>query len=115
MVAGSGDAFRGRQRRLNPIMPSPNDDWGYDVSDYCGVHPDLGRLEDLDDLVAEATKRDLRVLLDLVPNHTSDQHLWFQESRDRASPVGSSTCGQTGRQTASPTSTGGTKRSALLR
>jgi alpha-glucosidase len=64
---------------LNPIHPSPNVDWGYDVSDYTGVHPDLGTLADVDRLVAEAGKRGLRVVLDLVPNHTSDQHPWFRE------------------------------------
>jgi alpha-glucosidase len=67
---------------LNPTFPSPNADWGFDVSDYCGVHPDLGTLEDLDDLVARAGERGIRVLLDLVPNHTSDQHPWFRERRD---------------------------------
>jgi alpha-glucosidase len=65
---------------LNPTMPSPNDDWGYDVSDYCGVHPDLGTLEDLDALVAAAGERGMRVLLDLVPNHTSDRHAWFVDA-----------------------------------
>ena len=64
---------------LNPIHPSPNVDWGYDVSDYTGVHPDLGTLADLDELVAEAGRLGIRVLLDLVPNHTSDQHPWFRE------------------------------------
>jgi alpha-glucosidase len=66
---------------LNPTMPSPNLDWGYDVSDYCGVHPELGTIEDMDAVVAEAGRRGLRVLLDLVPNHTSDRHAWFQDSR----------------------------------
>jgi alpha-glucosidase len=61
-------------------MPSPNDDWGYDVADYRSVHPDLGTLEDLDELVAEAGKRGIRVLLDLVPNHTSDRHAWFADA-----------------------------------
>ena len=65
---------------LNPTMPSPNDDWGYDVADYTGVHPDLGTLEDLDALVAAAGERGIRVLLDLVPNHTSDRHAWFQDA-----------------------------------
>ena len=65
---------------LNPTMPSPNDDWGYDVADYRDVHPDLGTLEDLDALVAEAGRRGIRVLLDLVPNHTSDRHAWFQDA-----------------------------------
>jgi alpha-glucosidase len=65
---------------LNPTMPSPNEDWGYDVSDYMDVHPDLGTLEDLDALIAEAGRRGIRVLLDLVPNHTSDRHPWFQDA-----------------------------------
>jgi len=65
---------------LNPTMPSPNDDWGYDVADYVGVHPALGTLEDLDELIAEADRRGIRVLLDLVPNHTSDRHAWFQDA-----------------------------------
>jgi alpha-glucosidase len=65
---------------LNPTMPSPNDDWGYDVADYRGVHPELGTLEDLDELVAEAGRRGIRVLLDLVPNHTSDRHPWFRDA-----------------------------------
>ena len=66
---------------LSPIHPSPNRDWGYDVADYLGVHPELGDLETLDRLVAEAGARDIRVLLDLVPNHTSDHHAWFVDSR----------------------------------
>ena len=64
---------------LNPTFPSPNRDWGYDVADYYGVHPDLGTPQDLDDLIAAAGRRGIRVLLDLVPNHTSDQHPWFRE------------------------------------
>ncbi len=65
---------------LSPTMPSPNTDWGYDVSDYYGVHPDLGTLEDLDHLIAEARERDIAVLLDLVPNHSSDAHRWFVDA-----------------------------------
>jgi alpha-glucosidase len=64
---------------LSPIFPSPDVDWGYDVSDYTDVHPELGTLDDLDRLVAEARRRGMRVLLDLVPNHTSDRHPWFSE------------------------------------
>jgi alpha-glucosidase len=63
---------------LNPTMPSPNSDWGYDVSDYKGVHPELGTLEDLDELIAEAHRRGIRILLDFVPNHTSTEHEWFK-------------------------------------
>jgi alpha-glucosidase len=66
---------------LNPTFPSPNADWGFDVADYRGVHPDFGTLEDLDRLVEEAGRRGIRVLLDLVPNHSSDAHPWFAESR----------------------------------
>jgi alpha-glucosidase len=64
---------------LSPIYPSPNVDWGYDVADYTAVHPDLGTLDDLDRLVAEAGRRGIGVLLDLVPNHTSIEHPWFRE------------------------------------
>jgi alpha-glucosidase len=62
---------------LSPTMPSPDTDWGYDVSDYLGVHPDYGTLADLDELIARAGARGLPILLDLVPNHTSSQHAWF--------------------------------------
>ncbi len=66
---------------LNPTMPSPNADWGYDVADYRGVHPELGTMADLDRLVAAGAARGIRILLDLVPNHTSDRHPWFVEAR----------------------------------
>src|SRR5581483_7390504 len=66
---------------LSPVMASPNTDWGYDVADYCDVHPDLGSLADFDELVSEAARRNIRVLNDLVPNHTSDQHPWFTDAR----------------------------------
>ena len=65
---------------LNPVMPSPDKDWGYDVSDYKGIHPELGTIQDAEDLIAEAGRRRIRVLFDLVPNHTSDQHAWFQDA-----------------------------------
>jgi alpha-glucosidase len=67
---------------LNPINPSPNVDWGYDVTDYTDVHPDLGTLADVDRLVSESARRGIRVLLDLVPNHSSDRHPWFREHPD---------------------------------
>jgi alpha-glucosidase len=70
---------------LNPITASLDRDWGYDVSDYRSVHPELGTIEDLDRLVAEAGRRDIRVLLDIVPNHTSDQHPWFVDARSSRS------------------------------
>lgn len=65
---------------LNPTMPSPNEDWGYDVSDYRGVHPELGSLSDLEELVREAAHTGIRILLDLVPNHTSSAHPWFVDA-----------------------------------
>jgi alpha-glucosidase len=72
---------------LTPIYPSPLKDFGYDVSDYTGVHPRLGSLAVFDDLVARVHGRGLRIILDLVPNHTSDQHPWFIASRSsRADP-----------------------------
>lgn len=66
---------------LSPIYPSPMADFGYDISNYTGVHPLFGTLQDLDTLVQQAHLRDLKVILDFVPNHTSDEHPWFQESR----------------------------------
>jgi alpha-glucosidase len=69
---------------LSPITPSPNKDWGYDVSDFCTVHPELGTADDFASLVEQADQRGIRVLLDLVPNHTSDEHPWFVDSRSSA-------------------------------
>ncbi len=66
---------------LLPIYPSPLKDDGYDIADYCGVHPDLGTLEDFKDLLTKAHTLGLRVITDLVLNHTSDQHPWFQAAR----------------------------------
>ena len=66
---------------LSPVFRSPMADFGYDVSDYCDVDPLFGTLADLDALVDEAHRRGLRVLLDWVPNHTSDRHPWFLASR----------------------------------
>jgi alpha-glucosidase len=66
---------------LSPINPSPDADWGYDVSDYTAVHPELGTMDQLEALVAEADRLGLAVVLDLVPNHTSAEHAWFAESR----------------------------------
>jgi alpha-glucosidase len=69
---------------LSPTFPSPNRDWGHDVADYYDVHPELGSLADLEELIVEAGRRHLRVLLDLVPNHTSDQHPWFHDPAKRS-------------------------------
>jgi alpha-glucosidase len=72
---------------LSPCFPSPMADFGYDVSDYCEIDPCFGTLADFDALVAAAHARNVRVILDWVPNHTSDRHPWFVESRSsRSSP-----------------------------
>ncbi len=66
---------------LSPIFPSPMADFGYDISDYTGVDPLFGTMEDFDALIEAAHGRGLKLILDLVPNHTSDRHPWFAESR----------------------------------
>src|ERR1700746_3150397 len=90
---GIGD-LRGILRRLDylvklgvnalwvtPFYPSPMADFGYDVADYCGIDPLFGTMNDFDQLLQEIHGRGLKLILDLVPNHTSDQHPWFLESR----------------------------------
>ncbi|HPO01804.1 MAG TPA: alpha-glucosidase [Treponemataceae bacterium] len=66
---------------ISPFFKSPMDDFGYDISDYCDVDPVFGNLEDAKKLIAEAHARGLKLIFDLVINHTSDQHPWFQEAR----------------------------------
>ncbi|WP_298310466.1 alpha-glucosidase [uncultured Aquimarina sp.] len=66
---------------LSPIFSSPNDDNGYDISDYCSIMPEFGTMEDFDLLLKEAHKRGMRLILDLVANHCSDEHKWFEEAR----------------------------------
>lgn len=66
---------------ISPIFTSPMADFGYDVADYCGIAPLFGTIEDFDAMLAEAHSLGLKVILDFVPNHTSDQHPWFIESR----------------------------------
>jgi len=66
---------------ISPIFPSPMADFGYDVADYCDIDPRFGTLADFDALLAAAHGKGLKLLLDLVPNHSSDQHAWFKESR----------------------------------
>ncbi len=70
---------------LSPVYRSPQDDNGYDISDYTDIDPTFGRLSDLDDLIAGLHERGIKLVMDLVVNHTSDEHAWFEESRDPAS------------------------------
>ncbi|NUR09943.1 MAG: alpha-glucosidase [Nocardioidaceae bacterium] len=70
---------------LSPVYASPMDDNGYDISDYQDIDPLFGTLDDIDALIAGCHERDIRVVMDLVVNHTSDEHAWFEESRDPAS------------------------------
>ena len=71
---------------LSPVYKSPQDDNGYDISDYQDIDPLFGTMEDMDELLAEAHKRGLKIVMDLVVNHTSDEHAWFQASRDKNDP-----------------------------
>ncbi len=66
---------------LSPVYQSPNDDNGYDISDYQAIHPDFGTMADMDDLIEQAKERGIRIVMDLVVNHTSDEHKWFVEAR----------------------------------
>ncbi|GAA4427875.1 alpha-amylase family glycosyl hydrolase [Pontibacter saemangeumensis] len=66
---------------ISPIYPSPMADFGYDIADYRGIHPLFGTMEDFDELLNEVHQRGMKLILDLVPNHTSNQHPWFLESR----------------------------------
>lgn len=65
---------------LSPIYESPLDDMGYDISNYYKIHKDYGTMEDFDQLIIEATKRELKIVMDLVVNHTSDEHEWFKQA-----------------------------------
>ena len=65
---------------FNPWYPSPMADTGYDISDYRSIHPTFGTLEQAERLIAEARKLGIRTIIDVVPNHVSDQHPWFQEA-----------------------------------
>lgn len=71
---------------LSPVYPSPNDDNGYDISDYKDINPEYGALEDMDRLILEAKRRGIRILMDLVVNHTSTKHEWFEKSRRKIGP-----------------------------
>lgn len=66
---------------LNPVYKTANIDGGYDISDYQSINPDLGTMSDFDALVTEAHQRGLKIMMDLVVNHTSSDHDWFKQSR----------------------------------
>ncbi|WP_129689005.1 glycoside hydrolase family 13 protein [Gottfriedia acidiceleris] len=66
---------------LSPVYKSPNDDNGYDISDYCDIMEEFGTMNDMDELISEANNRGIKIVMDLVVNHTSDEHPWFIESR----------------------------------
>ena len=66
---------------LSPVYRSPQDDNGYDISDYQDIEPMFGTMEDMEQLFAEAKKRGIRIMMDLVLNHTSDEHRWFLEAK----------------------------------
>ncbi len=71
---------------LSPVYRSPDADNGYDISDYRDIDPKYGTMADMDRLIEEAQKRDIKLVMDLVINHTSDEHVWFAQSRDKNSP-----------------------------
>ncbi|MGJ0623765.1 alpha,alpha-phosphotrehalase [Xenorhabdus bovienii] len=71
---------------ITPFYPSPQVDNGYDVADYCAINPDYGSMEDFDNLVENAHRRGIRIILDMVFNHTSTEHPWFQAAQDINSP-----------------------------
>lgn len=66
---------------LSPVYKSPNDDMGYDISDYTNIMDEFGTMEDMDNLIKQAKQRDIKIIMDLVVNHTSDEHKWFIEGR----------------------------------
>lgn len=95
---------------INPWYPSPLADGGYDVSNFRDIHPTYGTLDEARKLITEAHELGLRVILDIVPNHTSDQHAWFQKALAAApgsrNETGSSSVTGEGRTAASPPTTG---------
>ena len=66
---------------LSPVCRSPQVDNGYDISDYCAIDPSVGTMEDMQELIDKAKERGISIILDLVPNHSSDQHKWFLEAK----------------------------------
>lgn len=71
---------------LSPIFQSPLKDFGYDISDFRAIQPEYGTMEDFDRLVEQSNELDIKLILDFVPNHSSDQHFWFKASSDPTHP-----------------------------
>ena len=83
---------------LSPMYPSPMHDFGYDVSDYTDIHPMFGTMADFDRLLDEVHQRDMKLIVDLVPNHTSDEHPWLSKAAVAAiTPSATGTSGATPR------------------
>ena len=92
---------------VSPFYPSPMADFGYDVADYTGVDPIFGTLKDFDNLLRESHARGLKLIIDFVPNHTSDQHPWFRRADPVATPPSvTGTSGETRLRAAVPPTTG---------
>ena len=92
---------------ITPCFPSPQVDFGYDVSDYENIDPMYGTLADFDTLASEAKKRNIRIILDFVMNHTSDQHKWFMDSKSsKISDIATGTSGATAKARGSHRTTG---------
>lgn len=87
---------------LSPVYSSPNADNGYDISDYRNINPAYGTMADMDELILQCRRRGLRLIMDLVVNHTSDEHKWFQSSRDKDSPYRNYYIWRPGRPDGSP-------------
>lgn len=71
---------------FSPLYPSPNADYGYDIADYMNINPEYGDMELFKKVLDEAHSRGIKVIMDLVVNHTSDEHEWFKKSKDPSSP-----------------------------
>lgn len=77
---------------LSPVYQSPNDDNGYDISDYEAIMTEFGTMADMDRLIEEAKKRKIEIIMDLVVNHTSDEHRWFIEAKKQGEPLSRLLC-----------------------
>ena len=83
---------------LSPVYCSPNADNGYDISDYRDINPEYGTMADMERLIAEARRRNIRIIMDLVVNHTSTEHWWFRQSRDKTSAYADYYCWADGKE-----------------